>query len=366
MVSGSHSGPFEPRQERLCGLIEKRKLQAVLISNLVNIFYLTGFQGSAGLAAFGSSEGVLWVDPRYTLQAREQVRGVEVIEEKGPLLRAVARWIRRQKAKRVGYEDSNLTCSQFRQLEREASRAVGFVPAGGLVEQLRAVKGPEEIEQIREACKLTARVFEEVLPRVKPGVRESDLAIEIEFRMKRKGADRAAFETIVASGARAALPHARASRKLLGKSELVVLDLGAILGGYASDMTRTLHLGKPSPRVRGLYSAVREAQQRAVEAMRAGALAGDVDQAARRALERRGLGGYFTHSTGHGVGLEIHERPRLARKEKTRLESGCVVTAEPGVYFQAFGGIRIEDTVLVGSDGPEILTPVSKDNWVVG
>ena len=227
------------------------------------------------------------------------------------------------------------------------------------------MKDSYEIDQTRQAGHLTAEVLTDIIPGIRPGVRESDLAAELEYRMRRKGADGAAFETIVASGVRGALPHARASGKQLAAGELVILDLGAILASYAADMTRTVYLGKPRPRVRNLFRAVVEAQREAVEAVRLGARAGDVDASARRCLKRRGLAEFFTHSTGHGVGLQVHERPRLARSEKTRLRAGAVVTVEPGLYVEGLGGVRVEDTVLVGAQGPEILTPAAKEPWCI-
>ena len=317
------------------------------------------------MAAIGLRGIFLWVDPRYILQAREQAQGVKVMEAKGPLLEAVARWLARSGLRRAGFEESHLTYASFREFERRLSRSVRLKPAGGLVEELRYVKDQDEVECMRDAGRLTATVFDEVIRHVRPGVRESDLAADIEHRMKREGAEGAAFETMVASGPRSAMPHARPSPKLLRKSELVIFDLGAILRGYAADMTRTVFLGEPSRRIRRLYAAVREAQERASEAIRAGVRADEVDVSARSVLARKGLARYFTHSTGHGVGLEIHERPRLARGEKPRLEAGCVVTVEPGVYLEGFGGIRIEDTILVGAEGPEILTPASKDVWCI-
>jgi Xaa-Pro aminopeptidase len=207
-------------------------------------------------------------------------------------------------------------------------------------------------------------VFTEVLRHVRPGVIERDLAAEIEYRMRKKGADGAAFETIVASGKRSAHPHARASSKALEECELVIFDLGAILAGYAADMTRTVFLGEPTRRVRKLYSGVLEAQAEAVRTVRERVTAGKVDSSARRVLAREGVARYFTHSTGHGVGLEIHERPRLGKGERTRLRAGSVVTVEPGVYVQGLGGIRIEDTVLVGPADAEVLTPAPKDIFV--
>ncbi len=341
-------------------------MAALLATNLINIYYLTGFRGSAGVAFLGPSESVLWVDPRYTLQAREQARGIEVREVRGGLLKEAVRWIRRRSPGRVGYEDSTLTCREFSLLEEAQSQKLLWTPAGGVVEALRAVKDEGEINYIRRACHLTVEVFEEVRRKVRPGVRESDLAAEIEYRMKRKGADGVAFESIVSSGVRSAWPHAHPSSKLLQKSDLVIFDLGAILGGYAADLTRTLYLGTPGARVRRLYSAVRNAQERAVEMALCGKRACEIDRVARQSLERKKLESYFTHSIGHGVGLEIHEEPHLGRKDKARLEKGSVITVEPGVYLEGFGGIRVEDTVLVTDGAPEVLTPASKDDWFTG
>jgi len=363
MNSSAHQHDYEARRRHLRSQFERRKIAALLVTSLPNIFYLTGFRGSAGVALVGGSEGLLWVDPRYTLQANEQAAGVEVVEAKGGLLKEAARWIRRKRPGSVGYDDAALTCREFAGLEQAGGPRLRWVPAGGMVEDLRAVKDVDEADCIRKAGELTARVFEEVRREIRPGARESDLAAEIEYRMKRKGAEGAAFETIVASGGRSAWPHARPSSKLLKENDLVIIDLGAILCGYAADMTRTVYLGTPGRRVRTLYNRVREAQECAIQAAREGRLTGEVDAAARKTLERRKLDRYFTHSTGHGVGLEIHEGPRVGRGGKSRLEKGCVITVEPGVYLEGFGGVRIEDTVLVTAGEPEILTPASKDAW---
>lgn len=359
-----HPPSFEGRQAKLLAHLDEKNLALLVVTNPRNIFYLTGFRGSTGVAVFGSSDAILWVDPRYTLQAKGEVKNVEVVEEKGPLLKAVVKWLRKKKPGQVGYEDAHLTCSEFGTLDRGTQRALRFGPASGIIEAQRFVKDEDEIALIRAACRVTTTAFKETLPYVKPGARESDLAAEIEYRMRRHGAEGPAFDTIVASGPRGAFPHARASNRVLGQCELVIFDLGAILGGYAADMTRTLYIGNnPGRRIRSLYKAVLAAQRGAVESLRKGIKCGDVDAVARRILERRGLGKYFTHSTGHGVGLDIHERPRLGRGDKTRLEVGCVVTAEPGVYIEGLGGIRLEDTVLVGPEGPEVLTTAPMDGW---
>jgi len=364
-----NSSPFRARQERLLTVLKTKSIGRLVITQPSNIFYLTGFRGSAGVALFaGTDEARLWVDPRYSLQAGEQAQGVRVIEERKALLKSVGEWLGRNRmgiASRVGFEDSHLTCAALTTLQEAAGRGVLLEPAGGLVEELRAVKDSKEIDILRRAAFLTGSVLDGLRAKVQPGVSESDLAAEIEYQMRRGGADGAAFETIVASGPRAALPHARPSSREIKRNELVIVDLGAILAGYAADMTRTFYTGRPARQVRSLYAAVLEAQQRAIEAVKVGAKAGRVDSAARRELGRRGLGKYFTHSTGHGVGVDVHEAPRLARSQKEKLQAGYVVAVEPGIYLEGFGGVRLEDMVLVGNDGPEVLTPSTKDDWFI-
>lgn len=345
--------------------METRRIPLMLVTHPANILYLSGFAGTSGIVLLGLRQGILWVDPRYTLQAHEQAQGVEVIEEKKGILKGVAIWLRKNGTRETAFEASSLTCAQFDQLRAEAGHGLRLKPAADLIEELRVVKDRAEIETMRRAGKVTAEVFAEILPHVRPGAREQDLAAEIEYRMRKKGAEGAAFETIVASGPRSAHPHARPSSKALQESELVIFDLGAILGGYAADMTRTVFLGRPSGRVRDLYSVVVRAQAEAVQSIQDWTPAGKIDSTARRALAKQGLARYFTHSTGHGVGLEVHERPRLGKGETACLRSGSVVTVEPGVYLQGFGGIRIEDTVLVRPEGPEVLTPASKERWVI-
>lgn len=363
MDSNALQNSFEARRQRLRQKFERRKISGLLVSSLPNIAYLTGFHGSAGAAFIGTSASILWVDPRYTLQASEQASGVEVVEVRGGLLKEAGRWMRENRPGPVGYEDTILTCREFGAVKKAVGPRQQWNPVGGLVENLRAVKDALEVGWIRKAGELTAAVFEDVRAKIRPGTRESDLAAEIEYRMKRRGADGAAFETIVASGERTAWPHAHPSSKLLKKNDLVIVDLGAILAGYAADMTRTVFLGKPPARIRTLYNKVREAQECATQVVVKGRLTGDVDAAARKVLKASKLEQYFTHSTGHGVGLEIHEMPRVSRGAKTRLQRGCVITIEPGVYLEGLGGVRIEDTILVTDGKSENLTPASKDTW---
>jgi Xaa-Pro aminopeptidase len=254
-----------------------------------------------------------------------------------------------------------LTVAQKDGLESFAGARVRWVPVSGEVERLRAVKDAGELARMREAALLISDVWTAGLRHVRPGVSELAVAGELERAMKLRGASGPSFETIVASGPRSAWPHAQPTPKLLKKNELVVLDQGAILRGYCSDMTRTVFLGRAAGRVRGLYNAVLEAQQAAKAAIRAGVRAADVDSAARKVLRRHSCVRYFTHSTGHGLGIEVHEMPRLGMNEETLLEEGMVITVEPGVYIEGLGGIRIEDDVVVTAQGAEDLTSASRE-----
>ncbi len=364
-TSGGKQSLFLARRQALAQRLKARQIRGLVVSDPSNLFYLTGFRGSAGLAYLEAKAAILWVDPRYTLQARGQAQGVEVAEVRIGLTQFAGCWLSRNSCGRVGFEDTHLSQKNFSLLREAAGGKLIWVPSGSVARALRAVKDEMEIEAIRRACELTGKVFQSVKSTIRPGVRELDLAAEMEYRMKREGAEGPAFETIVASGPRTALPHARPSSKLLEEGDLVILDLGAILSGYCSDLTRTLFCGRPSARIRRLYKGVRAAQLKAIEGVFAGVKAEEVDGLARRELAARRLDKYFTHSTGHGVGIEIHEEPKIARREAVKLQPGNVITIEPGVYVEGLGGVRIEDTLLVTREGCQLLTPSPKDDWMI-
>lgn len=349
------------RLERLRERMVEARFSGLLVSHLPNIFYLVGFTGSAGALLLTARETLLFTDARYRTQAREEVIGAEVEITPDSLAEAAARRLGRQSRGRLGFEAAHAPFSLYESLRHAVPRSIRVAPATGLVEGLRAVKDGTEVEKIRRAVKLAADVFDSVLEFVRPGAVERDLAAEIDYRMRRRGAEGPAFDTIVASGPRGALPHGRASAKRLRKNEFIVFDLGAILARYSSDMTRTVYLGRPSSRARQLYEAVRSAQLRAIETVKPGVPAERVDSAARRELRRQGLARYFVHSTGHGVGLEIHEEPRIGRGRRTPLAAGNVITIEPGIYLPGRLGIRIEDVVVVTESGAEVLTPTTKE-----
>jgi Xaa-Pro aminopeptidase len=349
------------RLKRLRQSLDIAGAGAMLETHLPNIYYLCGFSGDSGALLVDSSSATLFTDGRFTIQAKEETRGVRVHVHKGTLLEAVGDHLRARRRQRVAIPPSRLTLAGWKVLRKAAGGNLKWVAMDGLVENLRAVKDASEVERIRDAARLGSQVMEEAILLIRPGVTELDIAAEIGYRMRRKGASGESFEAIVASGPRSALPHARPTARRIGKNELVVLDLGAILRRYCSDLTRTVHVGKASARVRRWYHAVLDAQSAARDALKSGVTCGAIDAAARSVLQHKGLGRYFVHSTGHGIGLEIHEDPRIARDQKKLLETGNVVTLEPGVYVEGVGGIRIEDDALVTPRGAEILTTTPRE-----
>jgi Xaa-Pro aminopeptidase len=344
--------------------MEQTGVEAILITHIPNVFYLSGFSGDAGALLVEMNRATLLTDSRFTVQASEELApaliGLKIV--KGSLASAAgAELVRRHVRGRAAFEGARVSVLDAADLRKASQDRVRWRPVTGWVERLRTVKEAGEVERIRDAARLASEVIVEVLPLVKPGVKECDLAAEIEFRMRRRGASAPAFETIVASGARGALPHARATTKVFRANELVVIDMGAILRHYCSDLTRTVFLGRAPTRIRRWYRAVSEAQEAAAEALRPGAPAEAADLAARQVLRGYGLERAFVHSTGHGLGLEVHEGPRLGRGQSQPLDASSVVTIEPGVYMEGAGGIRLEDDLLVLPGGPEVLTNAPRE-----
>jgi Xaa-Pro aminopeptidase len=290
-----------------------------------------------------------------------------VIARKPPLA-AAAEWLMenanllgRAKPRRLGIESEHLTVAERTQVASLLRSGFRLRQTRGLVEWARIVKDADEITLIRAAVTLGARLFERALEVIRPGVRESEVAAEMEYFARQAGAAEMSFPTIIAAGKRSALPHGRASSAAIPSRGFVVCDFGVILAGYCSDRTRTVHVGRPSAEASRMYEAVREAQEAAIAAVKAGVAVSEVDRTARNVLQAKGLGRRFTHSTGHGVGLEIHEAPRIAAGQTQILRSGMVITIEPGVYVAGSGGVRIEDMVVVTERGCEVLTPTSKE-----
>ena len=295
------------------------------------------------------------------VQGRVEMAGVRLLQQQGSLHGAVGQFLKESRHRRVGFDLAQTTVGQLRSLRRAAGARVRWIATTGTVELLRMRKDAPELAQMRRAAILASDVVQSAIGLLKPGIREFEVAAEVEYQMRKRGASGPAFETIVAFGERAALPHARPTAKRLRKNELVVLDLGAILAHYCSDITRTVYVGRAPKRIRTWYQAVLEAQGAAIAAATSGAACMDVDGAARQVLAKFRLDDLFVHSTGHGLGLEVHEDPRVARGQKKRLEPGNVITIEPGVYSAGIGGIRIEDDVAIHADRTEVLTRAPRD-----
>ncbi len=351
---------FPQRRQAVAAALGTYKVDALLVSSPASVRYLTGYTGSNGLVLVTPSDSHFFTDPRYATDSKANIDCVVHICKKG-LYEEAAAVAKRKHIQKLGFEPGWMNVEPFERLKNKLGSGVKLVAVSGLVEDLRAVKSPSEIAKIRAAVQANSAAYTKTLQRVRPGVREMDIAAELDFQMRMLGAEKSAFETIVASGARTALPHAHPTSKKVEANELLLVDMGALVDGYCSDMTRMSFLGKPDRRTSTLYKAVLEAQLSGIAAVKAGVPAGRVDAAAREVLKRHELDKAFVHSTGHGLGLEIHEGPRVAAKQTTKLQAGMVITIEPGAYLEGFGGVRIEDTVLVTESGCEVLTPTSKD-----
>ena len=351
---------IEQRRQAAAARLAALKIDALLISSPPSVRYLTDYVGSNGLVLVTRAETHFFTDPRYALEASETIT-CKVHVAKQSLVAAVPAVVNRKKLKKLGFESAWTRFEDYSKLKEDLPLGFSLHPVGRVLEEQRMVKSPAEMERIRKSAALNSQAFRNTLQRVKPGTNERDIAADLDFEMRRLGAEKPAFETIVATGNRSALPHARPTARPLGTNELLLIDMGATLDGYSSDMTRMAFAGNPPKRVRDLYKAVLEAQLTAIDAVRAGTTATKVDAAARNVLKKHGLEREFLHSTGHGLGLEIHEPPRIGRRDKTRLQAGMAITIEPGAYVAGLGGVRIEDTVLVTSSGCEVLTPTPKE-----
>ena len=356
---------FQARQKKLREHLAITRFDALLISHLPNIRYLCGFTGSAGLLLVEEVGSVFFTDVRYDTQAHEEVKVAKVVIARKAVLTALGEFlgVRRKRTRgwTLGLEAEHFTLAEENRLTLIKPAGVRLKDAPSLVERARMIKDSDELQRIRAAVALGAKLFERAVEVLRPGVKETEVAAEMELAARRGGAEEMSFPTIIASGARSALPHGRASDRPIARGGFVVCDFGVILSGYCSDQTRTVWVGPVPEDARRAYEAVREAQQAAIDAVRPGIAVGEVDAAARKVLRKAGLGRYFTHSTGHGVGLEIHESPRVADGQREILQSGMVITIEPGVYFPGKWGVRIEDMVAVTAGGCEVMTPTSKD-----
>ena len=347
----------EARTDRLVELVTERELDCLLVTELPNVRYLTGFTGTSGACVVTPNERLFLTDFRYVEQAAEQVQGYETAQ----LGRDMAGDLARRLRGRAGFDDEHVSVALHGKLGEKTADGVELVAAGGLVERLRAVKDDAEVAAMRVAAELATAAYESLLELGLAGRTERDVAVGLVRFMEDQGAEGPSFEPIVASGAHGALPHAVPRDVEIPAGTLVVVDLGAQVDGYCSDCTRTLATGPLDDEAVAVYGLVLEAQQAALAAARAGAECAVVDGVARDVIEAAGHGERFGHGLGHGVGLEVHEAPRLGKTAKGELEAGTAVTVEPGVYLPGEFGVRIEDLVIVGAGEPEILTSFPKE-----
>jgi len=354
---------FAARRDRLIRRLRKTGAQALLVTNETNVTYLTRFSGDSSYLLIGLDQTILLSDSRYTTQIEEECPGLDVSirSNRQPMTESIVKVMKRAKLRQIGFESTSTTFAQWDKLNQDVGTAT-LVPVASLVEQLREQKDKDEIAAIREAVESAQRGFAVLRQSLLGEMTELQAAHDLEHAMRRFGAQRASFPPIVAVGERAALPHARPTGRRICESPFLLVDWGAeSRTGYMSDLTRILATGKISSKLEKIYRVVLNAQRRGIEAIRPGVSCRDVDAVSRKVIEKAGYGRYFGHGLGHGVGLDIHEGPRLSPTSQDILKPGMVVTVEPGIYLPGWGGVRIEDDILVTRDGCEVLTSVPKE-----
>ncbi|MGM0471572.1 MAG: M24 family metallopeptidase [Bacillota bacterium] len=348
------------RIAKLRAKLEEENLDGLLVNNPQNRYYLSGFTGTAGTLLISRKEAVLITDFRYVEQAAEEATEFEVVEHGSPKLDTLQSEVKRLGITSLGFEARQESYHAYQRYQEQLD--VELVATKQLVKQLRRIKDDSEVATIKEAVKLADFAFEQIIDYIEPGMTEQEVSLELEYIMRRQGASQKAFDFIVASGTRGALPHGVASEKELAVGELLTMDLGCTYQRYNSDLTRNLIIGsKPTAKQQEIYQIVLEAQLAALEAIEPGKSKAEIDQIARDIISQAGYGEQFGHSLGHGVGLEVHEKPSLAANQDGQLLPGMVVTVEPGIYIPDWGGVRIEDMVVVTENGCEILTTASKE-----
>jgi Xaa-Pro aminopeptidase len=352
--------------ERTRDAMAEANVDAILINSSVNLFWLTGFTGSFGYVLLTGSDVRFITDSRYTVQAREQVSGMELVGFASPKtgMQILKETMDDMGITKIAFESTYLTYGQLMQFT-EKIQGIEWVPMGDLVENLRMIKTQSEVKLIKDACALTDACFDHLRRLVQVGVTEFEIQLELEFFFRRNGAS-CAFDPIIVSGANSARPHGKATEKPLAEGDLVTFDFGAKVGGYCADMTRTVVVGKASERTREVYEQVLKVQMACLAMMRPGVIAGDVDAKAREIFDEKGWAKYFGHGLGHGLGILVHDTGRLGSGSTTVLEPGQIWTVEPGIYFEGFGGCRIEDDVVVTETGIEIFNKTTKDLLELG
>ncbi|WP_262173324.1 M24 family metallopeptidase [Saccharococcus sp. Marseille-Q5394] len=339
--------------------LKENGLDALLVTNPYNRRYMTGFTGSAGVAIISADDAVFITDFRYTEQAAEQVKGFRIVKHEKTIIEEVSNQAKEMKIKTLGFEKDNVSFGTYELYNDKVDAELKAV--SGIVEKLRMVKNADEIEILQQAAKIADDAFAHICTFIKPGITELEVSNELEMFMRKQGAASSSFDTIVASGERGALPHGVASDKVIQSGELVTLDFGALYNGYISDITRTVAVGEPSEKLKEIYEVTLAAQVLALEKIKAGMTGIEADAIARDYIKSKGYGDAFGHSTGHGIGLEVHEGPALSFRSETVLVPNMTVTVEPGIYLPGIGGVRIEDDIIITEDGNIRLTHSPKE-----
>ncbi|HDX9576941.1 TPA: aminopeptidase P family protein [Bacillus pseudomycoides] len=339
-------------------------IDGLLITKKENRRYATGFTGTAGVVLISPTNAVFITDFRYTDQAKAQVQEAEIIMHKGNMEKEIADQVDKLQINKLGIEENNMTLKQYTALKKYTN--IELVHVNEIIETIRTVKEDFEIEMIKIAARIADGAFKHILTYLKPGVSECDVRDELEFFMRKQGASSSSFDIIIASGIRSSLPHGVATSKIIEDGDIVTLDFGALYNGYCSDITRTVTIGSCSEEFAKIYNIILEALKRGTEAIRPGESAKTIDDITRNYITEHGYGEYFGHSTGHGLGLELHEPLRLSKDSTDTLQEGMVVTVEPGIYIPNFGGCRIEDDIVVTKIGHEVITHANRELIVLG
>jgi len=341
--------------ERIYDILASNKLDALFISSQPNIAYLTGYPSRESYLLVSQKENIYFTDSRYTAEARRCLKDCVVKQYNGAFYKTIAEACNKLKFKRIGFEERYLPFAEYAKIEAGLSASTEFIPVNSLVEELRKVKSPEELCKIRKAAQITVKTLQYINNIIKPGIKEIELAGEIEHFIRHNGAMGAAFEIIVASGPNSSFPHHLTSQKKIKKNEPVLIDMGVDSEGYKSDLTRVFFLGKMESLLQRIYSIVLSAHDAAIEKIKPGIKAQEIDLTARNLISKEGFGEFFGHALGHGVGLEVHEGPSISKRSNELLEEAMVFTVEPGIYLPGKFGVRFEDTVIVTKKGCEVL-----------
>lgn len=347
------------RVEKLRKKMQEENLDSFLITSPYNLRYLTNFTGTTGLAVITLEKAFFITDFRYTEQAAAQAQGFEIIKNVGPIFEEVADLVQKEGLRELGFEETTVSFLEYSVLEEIIDAQL--IPISGMIEELREIKDEEEIAIIEKACSIADLAYDHILKMIQPGMTEIEVANQLDFYMRSLGASGVSFETIVASGLRSAMPHGVASKKIIEQGDLITIDFGCYYEGYVSDVTRTFAIGDPGEQLKEIYQIVLEAQLAVLEVAKPGVTGKQLDAVARDYITKHGYGEAFGHSTGHGIGLEIHEGPNVSVRAEKQFVPGNIITDEPGIYLPGIGGVRIEDDLLITSDGNRVLTHSPKE-----